>query len=519
MESDSVQLDLEGAELLLIPGTTCWRRVRADHAAVIIDMADYFMAAKAAMRKARRSIHLLNWAFDPDTLFHPTPGGQGPEDDRIGVFLKTLASERPELDVRLLCWKATLAISATQNFFTVRDRKCFAGTPVKMVLDDHLPLGASHHQKMIIIDDAVAFCGGGDIGPDRWDTAEHADNDPRRFRRKGKCFDSRHELMCALEGEPARALGALFRERWARATGEALPKASATTASSPWPGRLKADFESVTVGISRTQAAYGRVEEVRENEALFLAMIAKAKRLIYLENQYMTSPIIAEALAARLEEPRGPEVVLLSTLHCPSWFDQMTMDRTRTAFLKRLESANKHRRLHAFCPVTQGGEIIIVHAKLTIVDDDLLRVGSTNLNNRSAGFDTECDVTLEATGKGAGTVRRQIAAVRSRLVAHWLGVTAKDVDAAVQRAGGLGAAIATLQAGGPPRLMRLEPQGLGPLAHLIAAYHIGDPIGGDDAWRPWRRKRHMAARLAEQKAALAAAKIKSPKVRRIPASS
>lgn len=496
--------------MLLEPGVTCWRVGQADRAAVIIDMADYFVAAKAAMLNAKRSIHLLNWAFDPDTAFDPPRKGEPPEGERIGPFLKQLAEARPDLDIRILCWKASLPISATQNFFTLKDRRCFRGTSVKMKLDGRLPMGASHHQKMIIIDDVLAFCGGGDIAPDRWDTACHEDHDPRRLRRKGKCYPSRHELMSAVEGEPAQALGLLFRDRWRRATGEALPKPSIQRNTTPWPDCLESTFGPVTTGLSRTQSAFHGAPELRENEALFLAMIAQAKRLIYIENQYMTSPIMAEALAARLEEPDGPEVVLISTLHCPSWFDQMTMDRTRSAFLKRLEMSNKHRRLHTFCPVTAGGEIIIVHAKLAIIDDDLVRIGSTNLNNRSSGYDTECDVSLQADGDGAAGIRRQIKALRHREVAHWLGVAAKEVDRAVAAAGRLGGAIALLQAGGAPRLKPLEPQRLGPLATFIATYHIGDPIERADAWRPWTRKRAMAAKLREQRARLARAGVKAP---------
>lgn len=501
--------------MLLEPGTTCWRVDRADRAAVIIDMADYFTAAWAAMQKARRSIHLLNWAFDPDTAFDPKPGGRSAEAERIGPFLKALSKSQPELDIRILCWKATIAISASQNFFTLKDRKFFAGTDVHFKLDGKLPLGASHHQKMIVIDDRLAFVGGGDIAPDRWDTCDHEDDNPRRVAKRDKPFPARHELMAAVEGEAARALGELFRDRWQRATGETLAGPDVALKASPWPACLKANIGPVAAGISRTQAPYRDAPHLRENEALFLAMIAKAKTLIYLENQYMTSPIMAEALAARLEEPDGPQVVLVSTLHCPSWFDQMTMDRTRSAFLRRLEEANKHQRLHTFCPVTKSGEIIIVHAKLAIIDDDLLRVGSTNLNSRSNGYDTECDLTLEATGTGAAEARRAIRALRTREVAHWLGVDEEAVTRAEAKAGTLGAAIALLQAGGRPRLRRLASQSLGPLASFIATYHIGDPIGRGDAWRPWTRRTAMAAKLKQQKAKLAAARLPTPKVGKI----
>ncbi len=39
----------------------------------------------------------------------------------------------------------------------------------------------------------------------------------------------------------------------------------------------------------------------------------------------------------------------------------------------------------------------MVHSKVMIVDDGFLRVGSANLNNRSMGADTECDLAFEAS--------------------------------------------------------------------------------------------------------------------------
>ena len=82
-------------------------------------------------------------------------------------------------------------------------------------------------------------------------------------------------------------------------------------------------------GVSRTCGAWREHPRCARCEALHLASIRAAKRCIYMENQYFTSPLIAEALAARLREPDGPEVVLVSTEHSPSYFDQVTMDRTR----------------------------------------------------------------------------------------------------------------------------------------------------------------------------------------------
>ncbi|GAA0867452.1 phospholipase D-like domain-containing protein [Brevundimonas basaltis] len=499
--------------MLLKEGATCWQVGTAPRAAFLLDMADYFLAAREAMSKAKRSVHLLNWAFDPDTLFDPQPGCTGPDGDRFGAFLKALACDRPELDVRVLCWKSALPIAATQNFFPLKARQCFAGTPVEFVLDGALPIGASHHQKVLIIDDAVAFCGGGDIGPDRWDTSDHLDDNPRREKtpRDHTCFDSRHEVMTLVDGEPARTLGRLFRERWLRATGETLPEPGAVAAPSAWPARVKPDFRRVPVGLSRSVAAWRDVAQVRESEALYLASFAAAKRCIYLENQYFTSPLMAEALARRLGEARGPEVVLISTQHSPSYFDQMTMDRTRSMFLKRLKDADKHGRFHAYSPVTPLGRTIIVHAKMAIIDDVLLRVGSSNLNNRSFGFDTECDLSIEARRGAAGAATRsRITDLRTGILAHWFGCDAAVVQTALESHASLGKAIEALRQAGYCRLRPLEPEELGPMATFIATFHLGDPITAGDAWRPWTRRKRLKAALDSAARKVARAGLPTP---------
>jgi len=478
--------------VLLEPGSTCWRRETSGRAALIIDMADYFDAAMSAMRKARHTVHLLNWAFEPQTLLHPQPGCTGPQGDRIANFLKQLARENPKLDVRILCWQSALPVAATQNWFPLADRKDFAGSRVTFVLDGKLPMGASHHQKAIIIDDAIAFCGGGDIGPDRWDTPQHLDDDPRREKTKhahshdDADFDSRHEVMGIVEGAPAKALGVLFRERWTRCTGEILPEPPKTRPA--WPAQVNAQFTNVEVGLSRTQAAWKHHPEVREVERLHLASIAAARRCIYMENQYYTSPLIAAALARRLSEPDGPEVVLIGTEHSPSFFDQATMDRTRVKFIERLKRADKHGRLQAYSPVTTLGRIIIVHAKLTIIDDQLLRIGSANINNRSMGFDSECDMSFEATGRAGTSARAEIARLRTRLLAHWLGCDEAVMTAAIRKAGGVGAGVEALRNAGYARLRPVRLKPVEGVAAVIAAYHLGDPFSPADSWRPWRRK-------------------------------
>ena len=478
----------------LLGEDTYWRKAPAHRVAFLVDSAAYFAAALSAIRKARRSILLLGWSFDPRTRLQPGPHEVAGAADEIGNVLKSLAKRRPELDIRVLVWKSALPISASQHFFPHRSKAWFRGSPVRFRLDSSVPYGACHHQKVLVVDDLVAFVGGADFAPDRWDTPAHLDEDPRRIMPGGARPPARHEVMMLLDGEAARALGELARSRWHRAAGHAVAPPPEGLTHDPWPQWLPPDLEGVDVAFARTFPDWRAFPEVNEIERLHLASIRAAKRSIYLENQYFTSPVIGEALAARLAEPDGPEVVLLSTEHSPSYFDQMTMDRTRADLLRRLWAADLHDRFRAYYPLTPAGRTIIVHSKVAIIDDRLVRIGSANLNNRSSGFDTECDAVIEAQNdEEAGAIAR----FRARLIGHFVGEAPGHVEMmTIQR--GLAATVDTLARSSGGRLSPLSPVPMGPLASLIADYHLGDPLDAHDSWRPLLRKRRLEGEAERQ---------------------
>jgi phosphatidylserine/phosphatidylglycerophosphate/cardiolipin synthase-like enzyme len=478
------------APAVLKPGSNCWRVENARRVALLVDGQDYFAAVLAALRAARRSVLLLGWGFDPRTRLLPDGFERGDEPDEIGHVLLDLAAARPDIDIRILIWKSALPIEASQDFFPHRARAWFADSAVKFRLDDATPLAGCHHQKVLVIDDKVAFCGGADFGVDRWDTPAHSDTDARRIDPTFSTHPPRHEVAMLVDGEAARALGDLARERWRRASGEA-PPAPEPGEGDPWPAGVRPDIADTPVAIVRTEPAWRGRPAVQEWKRLTLAAIASARRTIYLENQYFTSPAMAEALARRLGEPDGPQIVLVSTAASPSWFDRLTMDRERGVALRRLRAADVFGRFRAFCPQTAQGHPIIVHAKLCITDDRLLRVGSANLNNRSLGLDTECELAIEAGAapETAAAVER----LRDRLVGHYLHRSARDVASSIARHGGLIAGIEALDPG--HRLRRIAAPQAGPLGRLISGYHLGDPLGVEDAWRPWRRKALLAGEV------------------------
>ena len=465
--------------VLLQPGSTCWRTERAGRVAVLMENAAYFAALREALENARESVLLLGWQFDPRTrldLGEPGPAAE------VGHILRRLVRERPELDIRLLIWRSPLPIAFSQGFFPQRAQAWFRTKSVNFRLDRARPVGGCHHQKVIVIDDAVAFSGGGDISVDRWDSRDHIDDDARRFTPYGLPYPPRHEVMMMVDGDAARALGDLARERWRIAIGETLQPVRAR--HDPWPRSVEPDLDDVTVGIARTEPAWRGAAGVRENEALHIEAIARARRLIYLENQYFTSPLIAAALADRLEQPDGPEVVMVSTAESPSWFDKAAMDGARTALLERLREADVHGRFSAWTPRTARGGTIIVHSKVSIIDDGLLRVGSANLNNRSCGFDTECDLAIETAedAPAADFIR----GFRARLVSHFLGIDQGQFEAAFAVTASLGKTIEGLTEG---RMAPLGQERASALSKWIAEWQLGDPASPADAWRPWRRGR------------------------------
>ncbi|KAA0677058.1 phospholipase D-like domain-containing protein [Roseomonas genomospecies 6] len=464
---------------ILRPGATCWRTERAHRVAVLVDGAAFFAAVRAALLRARHSVIVLGWDIDPRMRLDPH------DPETLGDFLTHLVRSRPSLHIHALKWDMPFPISLEHPHGPLERLNRRTGPRLTLELDDALPVGAAQHQKLVVIDDALAFCGGIDLAGDRWDTPEHLDNDPRRRWPTGELHAPRHDVMMAVDGPAARALGRMARERWSHATGEVLMPPPEKPAD-PWPEGLHPLLTDAAVGIARTLPDCLAGWPIRENEALTFAAIAGARRSIYLENQYFASFRVAEALARRLREPDGPEVVVVVPMESPSWFDRMAMDTPRGVVLQELRAADRYGRLRAMTPLTGGGNGIVVHSKVMVVDDRLLRIGSSNLNNRSMGYDTECDLAVEAA-PGDWRTANAIGAMRNRLLAEHMGVDPADLTAAVRAAGGLVAAIDRLNRPSGRRLMPLPDTDPGLTEQAFAALRIADPDRPEEAWAVWKR--------------------------------
>ncbi len=413
---------------ILQEGHNCWRLAESGRAAFLIDGAAYFAAFAAAVARARRSVFILGWDIDSRIRLH-RDGQQGDLPQRLGSFLDAVAARRKELHIHILDWDFAMLYALEREPLPSLKLGWQSHRRVHFRLDDQHPIGASHHQKIVVIDDRIAFVGGLDLAQGRWDTAEHAADDPRR-RDNGLCYPPFHDVQMLVDGETAAALGELARRRWQRVTGELPPPAG--DAGDPWPPEVTPDLHGVRIGIARTAPAFSLGGEIREVEKLYLDAIAAARTAIYIENQYLTSSVIGAALAARLREKQGPEVLLVLPRECSGWLEENTMGVLRARILRRLREADRYGRLLVCYPDTKGlgNHFIQVHSKLLVIDDRLVRIGSANLNNRSMGFDTECDLAIEADRP---EVQEAIARFRHRLLAEHLGCTPAVVAEAVAR--------------------------------------------------------------------------------------
>ncbi len=436
------------AATLLRPGYNCWTVARAERVAVLVDAAAYFRAFYQAALRARRSIVILGWDFNSQTRLHFDAAGKDAPPALLGQFLNYLVRRRRGLHVNVLNWDYPMVFGADRELPPLYGFGWKPARRVHLRYDDTHPVAGSHHQKVVVIDDRLAFLGGIDLTVRRWDESTHAPDDPRRIA-YDKPYPPFHDVMVALDGDAAQSLGALARERWRDATGQQLKPLPTHGEHDPWPAALEPDLAGIEVGIARTLPPRGEAPAVREVERLYLDMIAAARQTIYIENQYFTAPRIAAALEKRLAEPDGPEVVLVLRLLSHGWLEEHTMHILRTRLIEGLRKNDRHGRFRVYYPHVPGlaeGCCLDVHSKLMIIDDRVLRVGSANLCNRSFGLDSEADVAIEARGRPA--VATAIRGLRDRLLAEHLGVPVEKLCAESESSGSLHAAIAALKSDG-----------------------------------------------------------------------
>jgi phosphatidylserine/phosphatidylglycerophosphate/cardiolipin synthase-like enzyme len=338
---------------------------------IFVDGQDAFAAMLVAIETAKRSVHVAGWHATPD--FELTRG------ESASTLGEALAAAAGRARVRVLLWGGSLLPVIRPTRSDAREaRDAFARIPgVSVALDTREYLQHCHHEKLVVVDDTVAFVGGLDmthLTADRWDTAGHP---PRAAL-------GWHDAAARLGGPVVADVAAHFNARWAEVTGEGLP-----VAVQPQPaGRYKVQLLRTIPEKVYSFLPNGEFSILAE----YRRALSAAQHLIYLENQFLWAPEVVDILEDKLCNPPSPDfrMILVLPSHPSSGRD------TTLGQLARLVQADLHHRLLAATlqPMAADSPGTYIHAKVGIVDDRWLTIGSANLNAHSLFNDTEANVVF-----------------------------------------------------------------------------------------------------------------------------
>ncbi|WP_184467791.1 phospholipase D-like domain-containing protein [Rhizobium esperanzae] len=419
---------------------------RAEKAAFLINGDRYFAEVARALRQARRTVWIVGWDFNPDILLEPEKSGE-----TLADLLHAATAANPELEIRILIW-ALGPIYSNKSLQVLRKKNFPKNARIDLRFDLPGALRGCHHQKLVCIDDALSFIGGMDLTSRRWDTRRHRAREKLRCDPEGVSYDPLHDVQAMVTGDAARLIGDIARQRWEKATGEKhLPLAEGSPFA--WPDDLAVSLREIPVGLVLTEPSTTFRTGIGDGIASTLDIISRARRQLYIEAQYLASFRVADAIAARLREDDGPEVVVICTRSSHGLIEKLVMGSNRDRLIRRLKRADRADRLRVYYPVVPGpvpmpgkdsGVEVLIHSKLILADDALVRIGSSNLNNRSEGLDCECDMLFEAA---CDEHRRAIADLRNRLLAEYLGTASEAFAAAFRESGSMIATIDALNDG------------------------------------------------------------------------
>ena len=240
------------------PGANVWRVERASRFSVLIDAAAFFAAVRQAALKAQRSIFIMGWDLDSRTRLVGESGT--PEDGypaELATFLSALVRSGPRL-MSTCCFGTSRILYATEReAFPLLSLQWKTPPRVHFSLDNQVPLGASQHQKIVVVDDCIAFSGGLDLTGRRWDTPKHEIDNPWRIDPGGKPYRPFHDVQAIVDGEAACALSQIVRDRWHCVTSENASGPRNATGD-PWPDWRPPRFHGCGCRHCPNPARHGR---------------------------------------------------------------------------------------------------------------------------------------------------------------------------------------------------------------------------------------------------------------------
>jgi phosphatidylserine/phosphatidylglycerophosphate/cardiolipin synthase-like enzyme len=374
---------------------------------VLIDGEEALAAMVSEIRGARSHVHMTGWFMSPDFVL---------QDSASPVVLRTLLAEAAKrVEVRVLLWAGAPVPAfrpARREARRVRDELRQAGR-IACALDARERPLHCHHEKTIVIDGRVAFVGGIDLthlSGDRRDSSAH----PPRARLGW------HDTAARIEGPAVADVARHFALRWGAVTGQNVAVGDPPdTAGASTVQLVRTIPEHVYAAC--WDGSFGVLES-------YVRTLRAARRLIYLESQYLWSPEIVAVLAEKLRRP--PDDRFRVVLVLPSK-PKGGGDDTRGALAELMEADGEGGRVLACCLNAPSGTVadpVYVHSKLAVVDDARLIVGSANLNDHSLFNDTEACVVTDDPDLARGTRLRLWAEHLERGVDEVAGDPADLVD-------------------------------------------------------------------------------------------
>ena len=345
---------------------------------VLIDGASALADMERAIKGAQESVHIAGWHASPDFQLTRGPGA---------VALRDLLADTAErIPVRLLLWAGppVPAFEPTRRMVKAAEAEFTRDSRVECALDKRERTMHCHHEKIVVIDGTLAFVGGIDftaLQGDRHDEPVHPPRGPLGW----------HDAAVCLHGPAVVDVATHFAGRWGEVTGQSLP------APIEPPAAGDAEVQVLRTVPERTYDFAPRGDFTILDA--YLRALRLAERFVYLENQFLWSPEVVDVLADRLQHPpRDDFRVLLLLPSKPS----DGADTTRGQLGRLLDADDGAGRLLATTISGNGGDeaaAVYVHAKIAIIDDRWLTIGSANLNEHSLLNDTEmnvlcCDPTL-----------------------------------------------------------------------------------------------------------------------------
>ena len=351
---------------------------------VLIDGEEVLPAIGEAIRRARSHVHIAGWSITP--LFPLTRGAE------TMIVRELLADAARAVDVRVLLWAgAPVPVVRPSRREVRRDRDDLArGSRVRVALDPREHLIHCHHEKIVVVDDEIAFVGGLDL----------TDRDGDRFDQRTHPYRAKlgwHDLAFRIRGPLVADIAEHFAARWGDVTGERLqpPAAQAPV------GEIEAQFvRTVPEGVY-SFATRGNFRILES----YLRALRSAQRLVYIENQFLWAPEIISVLEQKLAEPPSPDFRLVVVL--PARANQGQEDtRGKLQMLVDADGGRGRFTASTLSTANQHTERIYVHAKVAIVDDRWLTIGSANLNERGLFNDTEANIVTRDPRLARDTRRR-----------------------------------------------------------------------------------------------------------------